>query len=66
MGDGKAPGLEHLRALGEVAELRKGQVDDIIDQIRATLADWPSLAKENGVKASNIRLIEKRMANLIK
>lgn len=65
MGEGKAPSIEHLRALGEVADIGKGQVDDIINQTRATLADWPSLAKENGVKASNIRLIEKRMANLI-
>ena len=64
MGEGKSPGLSHLRALGEVAGVRKAQVEGIIDQTRATLADWASLAKEYGVNASNIRLIAGRMVDV--
>ena len=62
MGEGKSPGLSHLRALGEVAGIRKVLFDDIIDQTRAALSAWPSLAKEYGVRTSNIRLIAERMA----
>jgi len=66
MGEGKSPGLSHLRALGEEAGVRKNQIDDIIDQTREALADWPSLAKEYGVKASNIRLIAGRLRIMVK
>lgn len=65
MGEGKAPKFSHLRALGEAAGVRKSQVADIIDQTRSALSGWSNLAKEHGVKASNIRLIAKRMADAI-
>jgi len=64
IGEGKSPRLSHLRALGEIAGVRKSQVDGIIDQTRTALADWPSLAKEYGVRTSNIRLIAERMADI--
>ncbi len=63
MGEGKSPELSHLRALGEIAGVRKAQVDDIIEQTRAALSAWPSLAKEYGVRTSNIRLIAERMTD---
>lgn len=63
MGEGKSPGLSHLRALGEEVGIRKVLVDDIIDQTRAALADWASLAKEYGVRTSNICLIAERMTD---
>lgn len=61
MGEGKSPGLSHLRTLSEIAGIRKVLVDDIIDQTRAALSDWPSLAKEYGVRTSNVRLIAGRI-----
>jgi len=64
IGEGKSPRLSHLRALGEEAEIQKSQTDDIIDQTLTALSDWPSLAKEYGVKANNIRLITERMADI--
>lgn len=64
MGEGKAPDLEHLRALGETADLNKGIIAQILDQTRATLAEWPGLAKEHGVKASNARLIDGRLGSI--
>ncbi|MEL7049442.1 MAG: HipA domain-containing protein, partial [Pseudomonadota bacterium] len=64
MGEGKSPGRSQLRALGEVAGIRKSQVEAIIDQTRTALSDWPSLAKEFGVRMSNTRLIAGRTAGL--
>jgi len=61
MGEGKAPNIEHLRALGQNAEIKKQTVDETIDQTRAALADWNTLAKEHGVTPGNIRLIADRI-----
>ena len=65
MGEGKVPGLSHLCGLGEVAGLSKGQIDEIIEETRAGLSDWSTLANEFGVRGSNIRLIAERMAKLV-
>lgn len=64
LGEGKSPGLSHLRALGEEVGVQKKQIDDIIYQTRTALVDWQSLAKEYGVRTGNIRLIEGRMADV--
>lgn len=61
MGEGKAPSLEHLRALGAETNLRAAVIDEIIEQTLAALSEWPKLAKEFDVKASNIRLISNRI-----
>ena len=63
MGEGTAPGLTHLRTLGEMAGLRKAKTDEIIDHTREALSDWLNLAKEFGVSMSNIRLIGQRITN---
>ena len=57
MGEGKKPGIEDLRALGRMAEMDRRDVDHIIDQTLAALADWPSLARTHGVTPASIRLI---------
>jgi serine/threonine-protein kinase HipA len=64
MGEGKAPDLEHLSALGETADLNKDTIVQILDQTRAALADWPAMAKEHGVTASNARLINGRLGRI--
>ena len=64
MGEGKAPNIEHLRALGQNADIKKQTVDEIIDQTRAALADWNTLAKEYGVTLGNVRLIGERLAGI--
>lgn len=64
MGEGKRPGLTHLRALGEVAGLREGHINEIVEQTLEALSHWSRLAKEFGVKAGNIRLIRQRMARM--
>lgn len=64
MGEGKAPTLEHLRALGQHAELKKQTIDKIIEQTQDALAGWSTLAKEHGVAISSVRLIADRLAQI--
>lgn len=61
MGEGKAPGKEHLRALGRHSEIKKQTVDEVIEQTQDALAGWSKLAKGYGVAASNVRLIADRL-----
>lgn len=65
MGEGKSPGLSHLRALGEAAGIQKSQTDNIINQARTALGEWPSLAKEYGVRTRNIRLVAELTASVV-
>lgn len=61
MGEGRAPGPEHLRELGKVAGLRKNQVNEILDQTRNALESWVNLAEASGVSNSNVQLVAKRI-----
>ena len=63
MGEGKAPNKEHLRVLGQNAELKLQTVDEIIEQAQDALVGWSKLAKEYGVAASNVRLIADRITS---
>ena len=65
MGEGKAPGKEHLRALGQNAELKRQIVNEIIEQTQDALAGWTTLAKEYGVAAGNVGLIADRLAGIV-
>ena len=61
MGEGKAPSLTHLQALGKEAGLTKPKILRIIEQTKSALSHWEVLAKTHGVRAANIRLIKTRM-----
>ncbi len=61
MGEGRNPGVEHLVKLGLEAKLAKSHITEIIDQTRAALSSWSSLAKQYGVSEVNVQLIAKRM-----
>ena len=63
MGEGKAPSLEHLRALGLDAKIDKAKIENIISQTLEALSQWESLAKKHDVSAVNIRLIKERIIN---
>lgn len=57
MGEGKKPAEEHLIKLGNEAKIPKTRITEIINQTKAALAQWESLAQQYGVSASNIKLI---------
>tara|TARA_R110000850_G_scaffold64116_3_gene144250 strand:+ start:28324 stop:29559 length:1236 start_codon:yes stop_codon:yes gene_type:complete len=62
LGEGKAPGTEHLLKLGRDADLAASRIQEIITQTRDALAQWSNLAKAHGVRPANIKLIEGRIS----
>ncbi len=60
MGEGRAPGLEHLRALGKKHGVKRAQ--GIIEEVRAAIARWPSFADAAGVAKKSATMIASRIA----
>jgi serine/threonine-protein kinase HipA len=60
MGEGRSPGLEHLRALSKKHDLRKREA--IIDEVRAAIAQWPKLADAAGLTQKAAKPITDRIA----
>lgn len=61
LGEGRSPGVAHLLDLAEEAGLAKKRATEIIEATTASLAEWPTLAKQHGVRQANIDLIERRL-----
>jgi serine/threonine-protein kinase HipA len=57
MGEGRNPGLDHLRKLGQEAKLGNARIEEIITQTQDALSKWEALAAQYGVSSSNIKLI---------
>lgn len=49
LGHGKAITREHLVELGKKADLKRGEIDDIIDAVAGAVTNWPHFADECGV-----------------
>jgi serine/threonine-protein kinase HipA len=60
-GNGKASGVEQLRAISRHAHIAVSTIDDIILQTREALNSWVKLAKNSGVGVATTR----RVARLI-
>ncbi|WP_245921883.1 type II toxin-antitoxin system HipA family toxin [Bowmanella denitrificans] len=61
MGEGRAPGVEHLLKLAKEANIKKPRAEDIIQSVQSSLTGWPKLAKQYGVSRANIALISKKL-----
>lgn len=60
MGEGRAPGIDHLRALGKKHDLRNA--DTILEAVRAAVADWSKHADAAGLARKTTKLIADRIA----
>jgi len=60
MGEGRAPGLEHLRALARKHDLRHGEV--VLEEVRSAVADWSKHADAAGLAKKAAKLIGDRIA----
>jgi serine/threonine-protein kinase HipA len=60
MGEGRAPGIEHLAALASKHQLKKPE--RIIDEVRGAIARWPAFADEAGVSKKSAKPITDRIA----
>lgn len=60
MGEGRAPGIDHLRALARKHGFKKGEA--IIDEVRAVVAGWARFAEAAGVSKKSAAEIAARIA----
>ena len=56
-GEGRNPSCTHVRRLGARHGLDAKAVDEVIESVRAALADWPAFANAAGVTAASKREI---------
>ena len=61
MGEGRNPGQDHLRKLGQEAGLSNDRIEQILNQTRSALSKWEELAAQYGVSASSIALIKSKI-----
>lgn len=61
MGEGKNPSIEHLIRLGLEGELPRSRINDMIEQVKASLRQWRKLAKEHGVAQTDVDRIAERI-----
>lgn len=61
MGEGRNPSTEHLLKLAEEANIKKSRAIEIIEATKASLFQWPTLAKQYGVSDINITLIDQKI-----
>ncbi len=64
MGEGKKPTLPHLLRLAEMSGIKKANALQIIDQVKAAVAKWKEYAKEAGVSATSLKMIQKRLLDI--
>lgn len=60
MGEGKAPGVEQLRALAKKNDLK--QPGAVVDQVREAIARWPEFADAAGVSKKSAKMIATHIA----
>ena len=61
MGEGRNPGLDHLRKLGQETKLGNERIEEIITQTQNALSKWEALAAQYGVSSSNIKIIHSKI-----
>ena len=59
MGEGKAPGVEHLRALAKKHGIARAE--EIIEEVRAAVNRWQSFADAVGVSKKSAKMIGSRL-----
>jgi serine/threonine-protein kinase HipA len=63
-GEGRAPTRTHVAKLGKRHSLSEKRIADIIEQTRAAVANWPTIAKTVGVSESSSKLIAEAHARV--
>lgn len=61
MGEGSHPTISQLIKLGQVANLSKGLINNIIEQTRDAISQWDALSGTYGVSKSNQQFISRRL-----
>ncbi len=66
MGEGRAPDMDHLRALGRHADIRDARIEEILKQTIDALGQWSELAKAHGVKIGTQDLVHAQIARFLR
>ena len=61
MGQGNNPNISHLLKLADEAKIKKDHALASINATQSSLSQWPTLAKQYGVSAANIQLIQHKL-----
>src|SRR5690606_27700454 len=61
-GEGRDPGLPHVRALATTRRLKTRAVNQILAEVRAAVADWPAHAAAAGVSDASTALVQQHIA----
>jgi len=64
MGEGRNITIKHLVRLGEDAGLSKTFINNVIEQTRNSLNNWPYLSKKYEINEKNIELINREVTKL--
>lgn len=66
MGEGKHPSITHLLALAKMSNMNKRDALSIIDEVKASVRQWPEFAKKAGVSGVNIKHIHSAINKIIR
>lgn len=61
-GEGRAPGREHFKRIAEKADIGSAKAEQIVEEVREAVAQWPSFARTCGVRGATAKRIEKIIA----
>ena len=63
MGEGKNPKISHLLKLAEISSIKKMKAQEIIEQVKASVAQWSKFANEANVNPKSIQQIQNTLNN---
>ena len=61
MGEGQSPGIAELSTLADYADIPAKTAADIIDQTKAALMDWPTIASDLNVLPRTLQTVQKAL-----
>lgn len=64
IGEGKTPTLAHLLKLAKINGIKKESALRTIDEVKSAISKWRKYAKEAGVAASSLKMIQKSLSDI--
>ncbi len=61
MGEGKNPTQQHLIKLASIANIKKQEALNIIDEVKLAVDKWDVFAKDAGVTLSSQKVIKRKL-----
>jgi serine/threonine-protein kinase HipA len=65
IGEGKNPGINQLLELAKINNIKKSDALKIIDEVKSSVSQWSSFAKDADVSSTSNKLIESAITKII-